>query len=49
MAATGAAAAEADPEALVDALNAIFGKHEGMRAAHANVQAVARCEPALEG
>jgi catalase len=36
MAATGAAAAEADPEALVDALNAIFGKHEGMRAAHAN-------------
>src|SRR5690606_16071359 len=24
------------PEALIDALNAIFGKHEGKRASHAN-------------
>ena len=32
----GAAKAEADPEALVNALNAVFGKHDGMRAAHSN-------------
>ena len=32
----GAANAEADPEALVNALNAVFGKHEGQRAAHPN-------------
>lgn len=30
-----AAAAEATPEALVDALNAVFGKHKGLRASHA--------------
>jgi catalase len=28
--------AETDPAALVDALNAVFGKHEGARAGHAN-------------
>jgi catalase len=28
--------AEADAESLVNALNAVFGKHEGMRAAHTN-------------
>ncbi|MCS7268106.1 MAG: catalase family peroxidase [Geminicoccaceae bacterium] len=28
-------AAEATPEALVDALNAVFGKHKGLRASHA--------------
>lgn len=28
--------AETDPAALVDALNAVFGKHEGKRAAHPN-------------
>ena len=28
--------AETDPQAIVDALNAVFGKHEGQRAAHAN-------------
>ena len=32
----GAANAEADPEALVNALNAVFGKHDGVRAAHTN-------------
>ena len=32
----GAANAEADSEALVNALNAVFGKHDGMRAAHTN-------------
>ena len=31
-----AASAEADPETLVNGLNAVFGKHEGARAAHAN-------------
>lgn len=30
------AVAETDPAALVDALNAIFGKHDGQRAAHTN-------------
>ena len=34
--ATQAANAEADPEALVNALNAVFGKHDGVRAAHTN-------------
>ena len=28
--------AEADAESLINALNAVFGKHEGMRAAHTN-------------
>ena len=28
--------AEADAESLVNALNAVFGKHDGMRAAHTN-------------
>ncbi len=31
-----AAHADTDPAALVDALNAVFGKHEGARSAHAN-------------
>lgn len=30
------ARADADPEALIDALNAVFGKHDGKRAAHTN-------------
>ncbi len=30
------ARAETDPAALIDALNAVFGKHEGRRAAHTN-------------
>ncbi len=30
------ARAETDPAALVDALNAVFGKHDGLRAAHTN-------------
>jgi catalase len=30
------ARAETDPEALVDALNAVFGKHDGARSAHSN-------------
>ncbi len=34
-AAAPARAAEATPEALVDALNAVFGKHKGLRASHA--------------
>lgn len=34
-AAPAATAAEATPEALVDALNAVFGKHKGLRASHA--------------
>ena len=28
--------AEADAESLINALNSVFGKHEGMRAAHTN-------------
>lgn len=35
------ARSEGDPEAIVNALNAIFGKHDGMRAAHANGLCVA--------
>lgn len=34
--ASAIARADTDPAALVDALNAIFGKHEGKRAAHAH-------------
>ena len=36
VAGVGAANAEADPEALVQALNEAFGKHEGLRASHPN-------------
>lgn len=38
--ASPSARAETDPEALVNALNAVFGKHPGMRAAHPNGQCV---------
>jgi catalase len=44
------AAAEATPEALVDALNAVFGKHEGLRASHAKgVCAAGRWIPTAAG
>ncbi len=43
-------AAEATPEALVDALNAVFGKHKGLRASHAKgTCAEGRWIPTAEG
>lgn len=45
-----AAAGEATPEALVDALNAVFGKHKGLRASHAKgICAEGRWLPTAEG
>jgi len=44
------AAAQATPEALVDALNAVFGKHKGLRASHAKgVCAAGRWMPTAAG
>lgn len=46
---TPAPAGDATPEALVDALNAVFGKHQGLRASHAKgVCAEGRWVPTAE-
>ncbi|BCX17070.1 MAG: catalase-related peroxidase [Geminicoccaceae bacterium] len=48
--APAAPAGEATPEALVDALNAVFGKHKGLRASHAKgVCAAGRWLPTAAG